>query len=208
LVDPKNSDTVYVGAAGRLYGPNRQRGVFKTVDGGKNWDHVLYVDDNTGVIDMAMHPTDPNTIVVAMWDRLRDGFDSWPGTVPKPDGVDGYDPIRKWGKSGGIFRTTDGGKTWNKISNGLPPSATGRIGLDWQSGGSNALFAIIDCEDIGKGPKPFPAYLGAVGNNVQDKPVITQLLPDCPAEKAGIKVGDQLLTVDDKPIQHFDQLLD
>lgn len=208
LVDPKTPDTVYVGAAGRLYGPNRQRGVFKTVDGGKNWELVLYVDDNTGVIDMVMHPTDPNTIVVAMWDRLRDGFDSWPGTVPKPDGVDGYDPIRKWGKSGGIFRTTDGGKTWNKVSNGLPTSATGRIGLDWQSGGSNTLVAIIDCEDIGKGPKPFAAFLGAVGTNVNDKPVVTQLLPECPAEKAGMKVGDQLISVEDKPIQHFDQLLD
>jgi len=208
LVDPKNPETVYVGAAGRLYGTNPERGVYKTTDGGKTWQQILFVDDQTGVIDMAMSPTDPNTIVVAMWDRLRDGFDSWPGTVPKPEGVDGYDPIRKWGKGGGIFRTTDGGSNWTKISAGLPPGMTGRIGLDWQSHSPNALFAIIDCEDIGKGPAPFPAYLGLVGNNVDGKAIVTQVMTDSPAAKAGIQVGDALVSVDGTEVAQFDQLLE
>ncbi|MCE2801655.1 MAG: PDZ domain-containing protein [Planctomycetaceae bacterium] len=208
LVDPKNSDTVYVGAAGRLYGTNPERGVYKTTDGGKTWQQILFVDDQTGVIDMAMSPTDPNTIVVAMWDRLRDGFDSWPGSVPKPDGVDGYDPIRKWGKGGGIYRTTDGGANWKKISQGLPPGMTGRIGLDWQQHSPNALYAIIDCEDIGKGPTGFTCYLGLVGQNIDSKAMITQVMGDSPASKAGIQVGDQLISVEGTNVTEFDQLLE
>jgi PDZ domain/Sortilin, neurotensin receptor 3, len=207
LVDPKNSDTVYVGAAGRLYGKNAERGVYKTTDGGKSWQQVLFVDDQTGVIDMVMNPQDPNHIVVAMWDRMRDGFDSWPGTEPKPDGIDGYDPIRKWGSGGGLFSTTDGGKNWTKLSKGLP-TMTGRIGLDWQLGSPHVLYAIIDCEEIGKGPKPFPAFLGIVGDTVDAKAVVTQLLPDSPAAKAGVKVGDQITAIEGENISDFDQLLD
>ena len=208
LVDPKDPDTVYVGAAGRLYGTNPERGVYKTTDGGKTWQQILFVDDQTGVIDMAMSPTDPNTIVVAMWDRLRDGFDSWPGSVPKPDGVDGYDPIRKWGKGGGIYRTTDGGANWKKISQGLPPGMTGRIGLDWQQHSPNALYAIIDCEDIGKGPTGFTCYLGLVGQNIDSKAMVTQVMGDSPASKAGIQVGDQLISVEGTNVTEFDQLLE
>lgn len=158
LVHPSNSDIVYVGAQGRLYGTNEERGVYKTVDGGKNWEKVFYLDERTGVIDMVMHPADPDTLIVAMWDRLRDGFDSWPGDVPKPDGIDGYDPIRKWGPKAGLYKTSDGGKNWTKLSQGLPSGMTGRIGLDWQKKSPHTIYAIIDCEDIGKGPEPFLAF--------------------------------------------------
>lgn len=212
LVDPKDSNTVYVGACGRLYGTNRERGVYKTTDGGKTWEHSLYVDDQTGVIDMIMHPKDPNTIIAAMWNRKRDEFDSWPGSVKKPDGVDGYDPIRKYGPGGGLYKTTDGGKNWKKLTDGLPTSSTGRIGLDWQSGADNAIVAIIDCEMIGKGPKPFDTFLGLVGTDRKSKdksqPVVTQLMPESPAEKAGVKVGDVLTEVDGKAVKKFDELLD
>lgn len=211
LVDPKNPDTVYVGALGRLYGTNRERGVYKTTDGGKTWDHSLYVDDQTGVIDMIMHPKDPNIIIAALWNRMRDEFDSWPGSVEKPDGVDGYDPIRKYGQGGGLYKTTDGGKSWKKLTDGLPTSATGRIGLDWQTGGDNALVAIIDCEMIGKGPKPFDAFLGLVGVDkaAKDKstPTVTQLMPESPAAKAGVKVGDVLTTVQGIDVTRFEELL-
>src|SRR5688572_29255239 len=148
LIHPQDPKTVYVGAAGRLYGPNEDRGVYKTTDGGQTWEKVLYVDDKTGVIDMVMHPTEPDTLIAALWDKQRDGFDSWPGNeVQKPDGVDGYDPIRKWGPGGGLFRTTDGGKTWRKPKDGLPTSNTGRIGLDWYRKDPKFVYAIIDCED-------------------------------------------------------------
>lgn len=207
LVHPENSDIVYVGAQGRLYGTNEDRGVYKTTDGGKNWEKVLYLDERTGVIDMIMHPEEPDTLIVAMWDRLRDGFDSWPGSVEKPDGIDGYDPIRKWGPKGGLYKTTNGGKDWAKLSSGLPTGMTGRIGLDWQKKSPHAIYAIIDCEDIGKGPEPFSCYLGVVGKDEGGKAIVTQVMADSPADEAGIQVGDALDSADGEKLYKFDELL-
>jgi S1-C subfamily serine protease/photosystem II stability/assembly factor-like uncharacterized protein len=208
LIDPFDTDTVYVGVQGRLYGTSSERGVYKTTDGGKSWVKALYVDDRAGVIDMIMHPEDPNTIIAAFWDRLRDGFDSWPGSEKRPEGNDGYDPIRKWGPGGGLYKTTDGGANWKKLSVGLPTSMTGRIGMDWQTKSPHAIYAIIDCEDIGKGPKRFIAFLGAVGRDIDGQATITQLLPESPAEKDGIKVGDVLRKIDGEDVGVFDELLD
>src|SRR5207244_5682630 len=81
-IHPSNPDIVYVGALGRLYGPSEERGVFKTTDGGKTWAKVFYLDDKTGVIDMQMNPANPETLLVAAWERKRDGFDSHPGAEP------------------------------------------------------------------------------------------------------------------------------
>ena len=208
LVHPEDSDTVYVGAQGRLYGTNKERGVFKTTDGGETWKKVLYIDERTGVIDMIMHPEDPDVIIAAMWDRKRDEFDSWPGSIEKPEGIDGYDPIRKWGPKAGLYKTSNGGKKWTKLTNGLPEGMTGRIGLDWQKGGDHAIFAIIDCEDIGKGPEPFRAFLGLSGINEKKKAIIIQVVPNSPAAKSGLKAGDVLLTADEEKIEDFDKLLD
>ena len=207
LVHPKNSNVVYVGALGRLYGTNEARGVYKTTDGGKTWEKVFYLDDRTGVIEMIMHPNDPETLIVGMWDRKRDEFDSWPGDVPRPDGIDGYDPVRKWGPKAGLYKTVNGGKSWKKLTKGLPTGMTGRIGMDWQSKSPNVIFAIIDCEDIGKGPKPFSAFLGLVGQDRDGSPVITQVMPGSPAAKLGLKVKDVLVSVDGQNLYQFDELL-
>src|SRR5262249_46814594 len=87
-IHPKDPQTVYVGALGRLYGPNEERGLFKTSDGGKTWTKVLYVDDKTGIIDLQINPADPSTLLVAAWDRLRDEFDDFLGEPPPPDGIE------------------------------------------------------------------------------------------------------------------------
>jgi photosystem II stability/assembly factor-like uncharacterized protein len=126
MIHPKNPDIVYVGALGRLYGNSPERGLFKTTDGGKTWDKVLFLNDRTGVIDIAMHPNEPDTLLVAMWERRRDGYDSYHGN-DIADGYDGYDPIMKWGEAAGIYKTTDGGKTFKKLEEGLPTNKIGRV---------------------------------------------------------------------------------
>src|SRR4029453_11770539 len=94
VVHPKNPDIVYVGALGRLYGPGGERGLYKTSDGGKTWQRVLYVDERTGVTDVRMPPTDPDTLLVATYERQRDGYDT-------------NDPAKKWGPGSGLHKTTD-----------------------------------------------------------------------------------------------------
>ena len=104
VVHPTNKDIVYVGAQGRLYGPNEDRGLYKTTDGGTTWSKILYFDDRTGVADIAMDPHDPETLIVCMWARRRDGFDAFRGNPPAPEGFDEYDPSEKWGPHAGLYR--------------------------------------------------------------------------------------------------------
>ncbi len=206
IVHPKNPDIVYIGALGRLYGPNEERGLYKTSDGGKKWDKILSVDEKTGVIDMRMHPTEPDTLLVATWERARDGFDSHRGEPALQDGYDAYDPIKKWGPGGAIHKTTDGGKTFRKLTKGLPSCSLGRIGLDYSRKNPNVVFAIIDCEKIGMGTPPSQVYLGIAGENVAGGAKLTQITADSPAAAAGLKVGDTIKAVDKKSIAKYEDL--
>ena len=209
VIHPQDPKIVYVAALGRLYGPHERRGVFKTTDGGTSWQRVFYIDDKTGAIDLRMHPTNPETLIVAMWQRQRDGFDSWPGTeVPRPDGYNGYDPIVKWGPGSGLYKTTDGGRNWRKLTQGLPNGMLGRIGLDWHRKNPNILYAIIDGENIGKGLKPLDVYLGLVGRDEGGKVRVVQILPDSPAAKAELQIGDLIASLDGQPVTGFDPLLE
>jgi photosystem II stability/assembly factor-like uncharacterized protein len=211
LIHPKDPNTVYVGALGRLYGPNEERGVFKTTDGGKTWHNVLYADENTGVIDMQMSPADQDTILAALWERRRDEYDTYQGWPPLPDGYDAYDPIVKYGKKSGIYRTTDGGKSWTKVTKGLPTNPLGRIGLDFYRKDPKVVYAIIDCAQIGAGPpgpSPGNAYLGIAGNDADAGARVNFVEARSPAAKAGLKPLDIILAIDDKPVLAYSQLAD
>jgi photosystem II stability/assembly factor-like uncharacterized protein len=220
VVHPKNPDIVYVGALGRLYGPSEERGLYKTTDGGKTWNKILHLDNNTGVIELRMHPTDPETLLVGAWERVRDGFDAHAGALaaqfspgaridpPMADGYDAYDPIRRWGKLGGIYKTTDGGKNFRKITRGLPTNAIGRIGLDYYRKDPKIVYAVIDCEKIGMGRTG--GYLGIQG---ADEPKgggarLTVITPGSPAEKAGLKAKDLVTAIDKKPVKSYGGLVD
>jgi photosystem II stability/assembly factor-like uncharacterized protein len=206
-IHPKNPDIVYVGTLGRLYGPSSEdRGLFKTTDGGKTWERVLFKDDRTGVIDLRMHPTEPETLLVAMWERQRDGFDSHRGEPAVADGYDAYDPIKKWGPNAGLYKTTDGGKTFKKVTQGLPTGMLGRIGLDWYRKDPNIVFAIIDSEKMGTGPLPKHIYLGVSGDSIPDKGgvKVTEVVEDHGAAAAGVKVGDILKAMDKKELADYD----
>lgn len=212
IVHPKNPDIVYVGALGRLYGPHPERGLFKTTDGGKTWNKVFYLDDNTGIIDMHMHPYDPETLLVAAWERKRDGFDSYHGPGI-PDGYDGYDPIKKWGPNAGIYKTTDGGKTFKKMTKGLPTCQLGRIGLDYFRKDPNIVYAIVDCEKIGMGTPPkkkitgFP-ILGIIGEDAPQGARLTTVTDGGPAAKAGLKEGDIVQAFGKKTIDNYAALIE
>ncbi len=207
LVHPKNPDVVYVGVLGRLYGPSEERGLYKTADGGKTWQRVLFVDNKTGVIDMRMDPADPETLIVATWERQRDGFDSHPGNEPPiADGYDGYDPAKKWGPGGGLWKTTDGGKTFKKLAKGLPDCNLGRVGLDWYRKDTKVVYAIIDCEKIGMGPPPLWVGLGA--DNAEGPAKVLRVTAGGPGDKAGVKPGDLIAAIDKKPITKWAEVGD
>src|SRR5262249_51128796 len=151
-----------------------------------SWKKVLFVDDRTGVIDVQMSPADPETLLVATWERLRDGYDSHPGP-PMAEGYDSYDPIKNWGKGSGLYKSTDGFKTWKKITQGLPKVLVGRMGIDFYRKDPKAVFLIVDSEKYGTGN---PVYMGILGQNEKNGAKLTSITEKGPAAKAGLQKGD------------------
>lgn len=205
-IHPTNPDIVYVGALGRLYGPNEERGIFKSIDGGKTWQKVLYLDDKTGVIDVQMNPKNPEELLIAAWEVRRDAFDAHQGS-PTKNGYNTYDPSVKWGPKSGIYKTTDGGVNWKKLTKGLPTCDLGRIGINYYRKNPNVVFAIVDSAKIGLGTPPPPTYLGVRGNNAEEGARLTQVVPEGPAAKSGLKNGDIVTAINKKPIKNYQELL-
>jgi hypothetical protein len=190
---PTDSNIAYVGALGRLWGTNEERGLYKTTDGGETWEKILYIDEKTGVVDLQMHPTDPDTLLVATYERQRDGFD-------------GNDPGKKNGPGSGLYMTRDGGKNFKKITEGLPTNHLGRIGLSWAKSDPNYVYAVIETEKTGQVPEN-AAFMGINGEDVEVGARITNVVDEGPAFKAGIKSGDIVIQVQDQPITSYRDLL-
>ena len=130
IIHPENPNIVFVAALGNLWNSSKERGVYQTTNGGKNWKKVLYIDDVTGVVDMAMDKNNPNILYAATYQRMRKAW-----------GFNGGGP------GSGIYKTTDGGKTWNELTGGLPPGDKGRIGLAASKTRSNIIYATIEHAD-------------------------------------------------------------
>ena len=128
-VDPHNADIVYVAAFGHPYGRNAERGVFKSTDGGKSWRKVLYRDDKTAAIDIALDPTNPNVIYAALWEAYRTPWSMSSG-----------------GPGSGLFKSTDAGETWTEITRnpGLPQGVIGKIGVSVSPVDPNRVYAIVE----------------------------------------------------------------
>ncbi len=141
IIHPTDPDIVYVAASGHEYTDNEMRGVFKTTDGGITWEKVFYKSPRTGANDLVMDPRDPDVLYVAMWQRIRR---KWSDPRVEP----GYD-------EGGVFKTTDGGRTWTDASNGLvAPEFRGRIGIDISLSNPDTLYVLLDNYEIGRYPEP------------------------------------------------------
>lgn len=131
IIDPTNPNTVYIGAIGSPWGEHKERGVYKTTDGGKTWTQILFTNIKSGVADMVMDPTNPNKLIVAMWEHKRDPWF-----------------FKSGGEGSGIFITHDGGDTWEERTDkdGLPKGDLGRIGLSIASNKPNIVYALVEAK--------------------------------------------------------------
>ncbi|HEX8816614.1 MAG TPA: hypothetical protein VF753_14040 [Terriglobales bacterium] len=131
IVNPRNPDVVFVAALGHAYGPNAERGVFRTTDGGKTWDKVLYKDDKTGAIDVVFDPNNPNVLFAAMYEVQRTPWS-----------------LSSGGPGSGLYKSVDGGTTWKQLqAHGLPSGIMGRIGVSVSGADSNRVYALIEAKD-------------------------------------------------------------
>lgn len=126
-VDPDDSQRVFVAAMGNLFSKNPERGLYRSLDGGESWELVLFLSDSTGCVDVAIHPGNPDTVYAAMWERQRFPHDR-----------------RYGGITSGVYRSVDGGDTWQELTVGLPNNSpnVGRIGLDISASNPNIIYAI------------------------------------------------------------------
>jgi photosystem II stability/assembly factor-like uncharacterized protein len=133
IVHPQNPDIAIVAAFGHAFGPNQERGIFRTADGGKTWGKVLFKDENTGGIDVAFDPHNPNVVFAALWQARRQPWNFSSG-----------------GPGSGLYRSEDNGLTWKQITgNGLPEGIWGRIGVTVSGADSNRVYALIEAKEGG-----------------------------------------------------------
>ncbi len=127
VIHPENSDVVFVAAIGHLWGSNNERGLYKSTDGGETWERKIYIDDITGVIDVAIDPDQPNIMYASTYQRMR-----------KPFGFDGGGP------GSGLHKSTDGGETWSEITDGLPEGDKGRIGISIYRSNPDIVYICVE----------------------------------------------------------------
>jgi len=168
LVDPSNSDIVWVAALGHLYSDNPERGLYKTMDGGKSWEKVLEVKKGKkfiGVVDVAMSPDDPNTLIAAAYDKIRTPW-----------------TFNEGGEGSAIYKSTDGGENWKKLEGGLPGGFLGRIGVAYAPGNANVVYANIENVNV---------------EGVSTKDRREQLNVGIPLERGQSVVGTEMYRSDD-----------
>jgi photosystem II stability/assembly factor-like uncharacterized protein len=134
LVDPRNPDVLLVAALGHPYGPNAERGVFRSIDGGKHWTKTLYKDENTGAIDLRFEPGKPNVVYAAMWQTRRPPWATYPPSS---------------GPGSGLYKSVDGGRTWHRVSGHGFPASVGRLGIATSAARPHRVYVLADGEDAG-----------------------------------------------------------
>lgn len=132
-IHPENSDVMFVGVLGALWGDSEDRGVYKTTDGGTTWEKIFYANERTGCSDLVMDPNDPNTLYASFWEHRRTAWSFSSG-----------------GESSAVYKSTDGGKSWNKIHNGFPEGKLGRIAIALAPSNSKILYAAVESAEASK----------------------------------------------------------
>lgn len=131
-VHPNDPDTVYVAALGHIFGPNEERGVFRSKDGGETWEKVLYVSDRAGAVDLAMSAKNPRILFAAIWEAERKPW-----------------TLESGGEDSGLWRSADGGDTWEEVTKGLPEGTKGRIGVAVSAANPNRVWALVEADKGG-----------------------------------------------------------
>ncbi|MFT5778458.1 MAG: photosystem II stability/assembly factor-like uncharacterized protein [Crocinitomicaceae bacterium] len=132
-IHPDNSDIIFVGVQGALWGENQERGVYKTIDGGTTWEKIFYIDENTGCSDLVMDPSNPSVLYASFWEHRRTAWSFSSG-----------------GASSALYKSIDGGKTWNKIHKGFPEGEYGRIAIAIAPSDSKILYSVVESADATK----------------------------------------------------------
>jgi photosystem II stability/assembly factor-like uncharacterized protein len=131
IVDPKNPNVVFVAALGHAYGANPERGVYRTRDGGATWQKVLFKNENVGAIDLQFDPANSQTVYASLWNTRRPPWSIYPPS---------------YGPGGGIYKSSDGGNTWQQLTSGVPTEGLGRVGLAVAPTNRNRVYAIVDAK--------------------------------------------------------------
>ena len=129
-INPNNSNEIFVGVQGALWGPNEERGVYKTIDGGATWEKIFYIDENTGCSELVMDPKNSKILYASFWEHRRTGWSFSSG-----------------GENCALYKSVDGGKSWTKIHNGFPKGKLGRIALAVAPSNSSILYSVVESED-------------------------------------------------------------
>lgn len=200
VIDPFDSDVVYVAAAGHLYTPNEERGLFKTSDGGETWEKVLYINPDVGVIDVVLDPQRPSTIYAAAYERRRRAWD-----------FDGNGP------GSAIYRSQNGGKNWEKLGAGLPGGDIGRIGLAISQQNPRVVYASVANQNQEGGSEPdtkveaasdgqYKLPIGITIKFLDGKAEITDVERNSRASSADIARGQFLIGVGGSNVSDIDAL--
>jgi photosystem II stability/assembly factor-like uncharacterized protein len=174
VIDPKNPETVYVASPGHLFGPSPDRGVYKTTDGGKTWNKIKFIDEDTGFNDIVLDPVNPNIVYASSYQRRRSGC-----------------CFNGGGPGSAIWKSTDAGKTWNKLTgNGLPPGTYGRIALDVSRSNPNVVYAQVEAGEVGA-PVLTPPVQQAAATEATPAGAAAVTLPASTTQGRGTAPGTQ-----------------
>jgi photosystem II stability/assembly factor-like uncharacterized protein len=132
VVHPADADVVYVAALGHVFGPNAERGIYRSTDGGTSWERVLFVNDRTGGVDLSIDPLNPRVVYAALWQVSRTPWS-----------------LESGGPGSGLYRSRDGGSTWEELTEGLPEGLKGKIGVSASAAQRDRVWAIVEADDGG-----------------------------------------------------------